>query len=86
VLKLVLHLKLEEKGLAARDSIFSLLSSQMFRCVHARVCMSIVEFFIFENTVPNVFNCICDVTINQDSMLIAKEEIFGPVQSIFKFK
>lgn len=27
-----------------------------------------------------------DIFINQDDMLIAKDEIFGPVQSILKFK
>jgi precorrin-6B methylase 1 len=84
VLKLVLNLKLEEKGLAARDSIFSLLSSQMFRCARARVCMSIVEFSSLKTEF--LMFLIVFVTINQDSMLIAKEEIFGPVQSIFKFK
>jgi len=59
-LKMALHLKLEEKDLVARATIFSLLSSQMFRCVCMCVCAYTLIFAKdYENTIPNVFNCIC---------------------------
>lgn len=80
-----LPLKLGEIDLVTKASIFSLLSSQMSRyiCLYLfhRIPILLEED---ENTIRNAFNSIFNT--NQDDMVIAKEEIFGPVQTILKFK
>lgn len=71
--------RLGNKGFYIQPTVFS----------NVQVYIFSVEFPISikdaKNAIPDVFNCICN-NHHQDGMLIAKEEIFGPVQSILKFK
>lgn len=77
-----LPLKLEGRDLAPKVTILSPLCSQMFR-YNSSPCKPCyffhLEYGLFTFTNRNV-------GYYQDDMLIAKEEIFGPVQSILKYK
>lgn len=76
--------RLGSKGYYIQPTVFS--NVQVCVCVCVCTCTLIFASLQMIMKIQFLMFLIVFVTINQDGMQIAKEEIFGPVQTILKFK